>query len=184
MEFSWDHLLSLVPLLKHAPRPWLESAAMFRLRWIAPTAILLVAGPIAGCGGGGSDQVSAAELVQRADAICVKERSSFGRIQAHAPPNASVAADQTDALIKASQDANSQLRDLKPPDQLQSAYDRYLAARDRVIDQMKRGEDAAEGQDSTAYGAAQAAVARDAQQRRKLARSLGLKICSSSPAAA
>ena len=157
---------------------------MFRPRWIALIAISLIAGPVAGCGGGGSDQVSAAELVQRADAICARERSSFGHIQAHAPPNASVAADQTDALIKASQNANSQLRDLKPPDQLQPAYDRYLAARDRVIDQMNRGKDAAESQDSTAYGAAQGAVARDAPQRRKLARSLGLRVCSSSPTAA
>jgi hypothetical protein len=156
---------------------------MFRPRWIAPTVVFLVTGVIAGCGGGGSDQVTAAELVQRADSICGKERSSFGRIQAHPPPNASVAADQTDALIKVSQDANSQLRGLKPPDRIQPAYDRYLAARDQVIGQMKRGKDAADSQDSTAYGAAQGAVARDAPQRRKLAQSLGLKICSSNPAA-
>jgi hypothetical protein len=156
---------------------------MFRPRWIAPIVLLLIAGVIAGCGGGGSDRVTAAELVQRADAICGNERNSFGRIQAHPPPNASVAADQTDALIEVSRDANSQLRGLKPPDQLQSAYDSYLAARDRVIEEMKRGKDAAESQDSTAYGAAQGAVARHAPQRRKLARSLGLKVCSSTPAA-
>jgi hypothetical protein len=43
---------------------------------------------------------------------------------------------------------------------------------------MKRGKSAAEDQDSAGYGAAQAAVARDASQRRKLARALGLKVCS------
>jgi hypothetical protein len=157
---------------------------MPRLRSIAPIALLVAVGMITGCGGGGSERVSAAELVHRADEICAKERSSFGRIQAHAPPNASVAADQTDELIKVSEDANSQLRDLKPPEALQSAYDRYLAARDRVIDQMKHGKDAAESQDSAAYGAAQGAVARDAPQRRKLAQSLGLQVCSRSPASA
>ena len=73
---------------------------------------------------------------------------------------------------------------MKPPEQLQSAYDRYLAARDRVTDQMKHGKDAAESQDSAAYGAAQAAVARDAPQRKKLAQSLGLRVCSNSPASA
>ena len=140
---------------------------------------------LAGCGGGGSPkQVSAAELVQRADEICAREQHSFGRIQAHPPPNASVAADQTDELVKATEDASSQLRALKPPDQLAPAYDRYLAARDRAVDQMKRGKDAAENQDSAAYGAAQAAVARDAPQRRKLARAVGLKTCSSSAATA
>ena len=49
---------------------------------------------------------------------------------------------------------------------------------------MKRGQDAAENQDARAYGAAQAGVARDAPQRQKLARSLGFKVCSTSPATA
>ena len=44
---------------------------------------------------------------------------------------------------------------------------------------MKRGEQAADDQDSAAYGAAQAAVAREASRRAKLARALGLKVCSS-----
>jgi hypothetical protein len=154
-------------------------------RWIAPMALLAFSGmALAACGGGGSERVSAAELVQRADAICTKERTSFARIQAHPPPNASVAADQTDELLKVTQDANTQLRDLKPPEGLQSSYDRYLEARDRVIAQMNRGRDAAQDRDSAAYGAAQAAVARDAPQRRKLARSVGLRVCSSSPASA
>jgi hypothetical protein len=187
MEFSWDHLLSLVSLLKQAPRPWLESRLeMFltrRFLLIIP-AVLLLAVDASGCGGGGNDQVTAAELVHKADAICTKERGSFARIQAHPPPNASVAADQTDELIKATEDANSQLRDLKPPEELQSSYDRYIEARDRVIQQMNRGRDAAQDQDSTAYGAAQAAVARDAPQRRKLARALGFRVCSASSATA
>jgi hypothetical protein len=159
---------------------------MFRIRrllLIFPAALLLAIG-VSGCGGGGNDQVTAAELVQKADAICAKERGSFARIQAHPPPNASVAADQTNELIKVTQDANTQLRDLKPPDELQSSYDSYLEARDRVIDQMNRGKEAAQDQDSAAYGAAQAAVARDAQQRRKLARALGFKVCSASSATA
>jgi hypothetical protein len=159
---------------------------MFRARrfLLLLPAVVLLAVDGSGCGSGGNDQVSAAELVQKADVICSKERSSFSRIQGHPPPNASVAADQTGELIKVTEDANSRLRDLKPPEGLQSSYDRYLEARDRVIDQMNRGKDAAENQDSAVYGAAQAAVARDAPQRRKLARSLGLRVCSSSAASA
>jgi hypothetical protein len=157
---------------------------MLRPRWIALTALLVAIGvALPGCGSG-SDRVSAAELTQRADEICGKERRSFGRIQAHAPPNASVAADQTDGLIKVTEDANSELRDLLPPEELESAYDRYLEARDRALDQLKRGRVAAEDQDSAAYGAAQAAAAREALERRKLAEALGLKVCSSSAATA
>jgi hypothetical protein len=49
---------------------------------------------------------------------------------------------------------------------------------------MRRGKDAADNQAPKAYGSAQAAVAREAPQRRKLAKSLGLRVCSSSPATA
>lgn len=157
---------------------------MFRAKRALPLiptiAILLLGG---GCGGG-SEQVSPTELVQKADAACREERSSFDRIQAHPPPNASVAAAQTGELVSATEKANSQLRELEPPDQLRSAYERYLDARDHVLDEMKRGQDAAENQDSRAYGAAQGAVARDAPQREKLAQSLGFKVCSTGPATA
>jgi hypothetical protein len=153
---------------------------MSQARWIVLILVSVAGVSAAGCGGGGSERVSAAELVQKADAICATENASFTRVQAHPPPNASVAADQTDELIKATQDANSHLRGLKPPEGLQAAYDRYLDARDRVIDQMNRGMDAARNQDSAEYGAAQAAVARGALQRMKLAEAVGLKVCSSS----
>jgi hypothetical protein len=144
--------------------------------------LLITAGAVAvlaGCGGGGSERVTAAELVKRADAICGQERTTFAKVQAHPPPNASIAADQTDELIKAIEDANSRLRDLEPPEQLRAAYDRYLEARDTAVDQMKRGRDAAQDRNTATYGAAQAAVARDAPQRGRLARALGLKVCSS-----
>jgi hypothetical protein len=157
---------------------------MSRPRRIALTVPLVAIGvALTGCGGG-SDRVSAAELVQMADEICGKERSSFGRIQTHPPPNASVAADQSDELIRVTEDANSGLRDLRPPEELEPAYDRYLEARDRALDQLKRGRKAAENQDSAAYGAAQAAAAAEAPERRKLAEALGMKVCSSSSATA
>jgi hypothetical protein len=152
-----------------------------RILPLIPTVVIL---SLAGGCGGGKEEVSAAELAQKAAVICGRERSSFARIQAHPPPNASVAADQTSELIKATEDANSQLRDLRPPEELESAYDRYLQARDRVLDEMNRGKDAAENQDSAAYGTAQAAVARGAKQRRTLARLLRLRVCSSSAASA
>jgi hypothetical protein len=160
---------------------------MLRPRSIALTVISLAAGvvlPSCGGGGGGSEQVSAAQLVQKADAACRRERRSFDQIQAHPPPNASIAAAQTGELITATEKANSELRDLEPPDQLRADYDRYLDARSQVIEEMRRGQGAAEDQEAGAYGAAQAAVARDAPQRRKLARSLGFKVCSSSSATA
>jgi hypothetical protein len=141
-------------------------------------AIAIVA---AGCGGGGKDQVSAAELVQKADGICRTEQAKFVQIQAHPPANASIAADQTKELIDVSQRTSSDLRDLEPPDSLSGPYDRYLDARDSAVEQMKRGQDAAENQDSAGYTAAQTAVANSASSRRRLARKVGLTVCGSNP---
>jgi uncharacterized sporulation protein YeaH/YhbH (DUF444 family) len=134
----------------------------------------------AGCGGG-KEEVSAAELSQKGDEICREEQRRFDEIQAHPPPNASVAADQTKELVDVADAANSDLGDLEPPDSLQDRYDDYLEARERVVDEMKKGADAAESQNSTAYAAAQRAVAKTNPQRRHLAGSLGFKVCSANP---
>jgi hypothetical protein len=164
--------------LKHAPRPCLDSGSMSRPIRIASLVVSVAAGVLAGCGGGGgSEQVTRAELVKRADAICAAEQASFDRVQAHPPPSSRVAAEQTDELIGAAESANSELRGLAPPDRLEAAYMHYLEARDRAVDQMKRGKQAADEADSGAYGAAQAAEAREATRRAKLARKLGLKVC-------
>jgi hypothetical protein len=144
-------------------------------------AVAILALEAAGCGGGGKQQVSAAELVQKGDQICRDEQTKFKQIQAHPLANASEAADQTKELIQVSESANSGLGDLEPPEAQRAPLESYLSARDRAIDQMKAGQDAAENQDSKAYAAAQAAVVHSAPQRKKLAVSLGFRVCSSNP---
>ena len=157
---------------------------MFRARrfvlLVPALAILSLGG---GCGGG-KDQVSADELVQKADQACQEEQSRFREIQGTPPANASEAADQTKALVQAAQDASSAMDDLEPPDDLQTPYDAYLEAREQAIDLMKKGQDAAEDQDSRAYGAAQGAVTKSAPHRKKLADSLGFTVCSRNAGAA
>jgi hypothetical protein len=155
---------------------------MFRARRIVlvlPVALILAL-DASGCGGG-KEKVTAAELTQKGDQICREEQRRFGEIQAHPPPNASVAADQTKELIDIADAANSDLGDLEPPESIQSRYDDYLEARDRVVDEMKRGADAAENQDSAAYSSAQSAVAKTNPSRRHQAAALGFKVCSSNP---
>jgi hypothetical protein len=144
--------------------------------------IVLIGALGAGCGGG-TQQVTAAELDQKADQACREEQAKFKQIQATPPANASEAADQTKALIQVAESASSAIDDLEPPDALREPLDIYLSARGRAIDQMKKGQDAAENQDSGAYGSAQAAVSKSAPQRRKLADSLGFKVCSSNAGA-
>jgi hypothetical protein len=148
-------------------------------RWLPfALSLLLIGGLAAGCGGG-KEQVTAAELDQKADEACRTEQEKFRQIQATPPANATEAADQTKDLIQVAESTSSVIDDLEPPDALQMPLEIYLNARDRAIDEMKKGQDAAENQDSRSYGTAQAAVAKSAPQRRKLADSLGFKVCSS-----
>ena len=142
-----------------------------------PTLAILSLG--IGCGGS-KQEVTAAELDQKADQICATEQTKFKQIQAHPPANASDAADQTKELIGVAETANSALDDLEPPDALRDPLDVYLGARSDAIDLMKKGQDAAENQDSRGYEEAQTAVAKSAAKRKKLADSLGFKVCSSS----
>src|SRR3954447_16752047 len=130
--------------------------------------------------GGSKQQVSAAELDAKADQICRTEQTKFEQIQAKPPASASEAADQTKELIQVAETASSAIDDLAPPDALREALDMYLGARDDAIDRMKRGQDAAENQDSRSYGQAQTAVAKSAPRRKRLADSLGFRLCSSS----
>jgi hypothetical protein len=146
-------------------------------------AVLILALDASGCGGGGKQQVTAAELVQKADQACRQEQAKFREIQATPPASAPDAADQTKELIQVAEDASSAIDDLEPPDALRTQLDSYLGARDRAIDEMKKGQSAAEDQDSRGYGAAQSAVVKTAPQRRKLADSIGFKVCSASASA-
>ena len=153
---------------------------MTRLRCLSLVVPLAMVGALAAGCGGGKEQVTPAELDQKADAACSTERAKFTQIQATPPANATEAADQTKALISVAESTSSTIDDLEPPEGLRSALDVYLGARDRAIDEMKKGQDAAENQDSRGYGDAQAAVAKSAPERRKLARALGFKVCSAS----
>ena len=152
---------------------------MFRARRtviaIPAVAILSLAG---GCGGGGKEQVTAAELVQKADQACQEEQARFREIQATPPANASEAADQTKALVQAAESASSTMSDLEPPDALRTKFATYLSARDQAVNQLKKGQDAAENQDSRGYGEAQAAVTKGVaapQEARRRSRLQGLQ---------
>jgi hypothetical protein len=146
---------------------------------LAVALLLIAATALAGCGGG-KEQVTSVELVQKGDQICTDEADRFNQIQSAPPASATAAKDQTSELVDAAESAHSDLQNLDPPDAQQPTYDSYLDAHQAAINQIKRGEDAAENQDSATYGAAQEAVAKSAPQRQKLASQLGFKVCSQS----
>jgi hypothetical protein len=145
-------------------------------------AAALVAVGIAGCGGG-SEEVSAEELVQKGDEVCGKVQERFAEIQAAPPASATEGAEQAGELLGVADDAQAELHDLEPPEELRDRYDAYLDARESVSDELERGKQAAEDQDGEAYGKAQEAAVGGAPERRNLARELGFELCSQSAGA-
>jgi hypothetical protein len=89
------------------------------MRVAGPVSLLLaVSIPMAfavGCGGG-PEQVSAAELVQKGDQICRQQQSRFTEIQAAPLVTASDGAEEAEALHEAAQESLDELRDLEPPE--------------------------------------------------------------------
>jgi hypothetical protein len=150
-----------------------------RILLVIPTLAILALG--GGCGG--KEQVSPSELVQKGDDVCRDLQAGFAEVQAEPPASASDAADQAGRLRDAADDAQSELRDLEPPEDIRADYDHYLDTRDQVSDLLKTGEDAADRQDGDAYGQAQQQAAAAAPERSTLASGLGFKVCSQSPQA-
>jgi hypothetical protein len=136
---------------------------------------------IAGCGG--SDEVSAEELVQQGDEVCGKVQERLAEIQVEPPASATAGAEQAGELLGVADDAQSELREIEPPEELGDRYDAYLDSRDGVSDALERGQQAAEDQDGEAYGAAQEEAVNGAPERRRLARQLGFEVCSQNPEA-
>ena len=145
-----------------------------------PTALvpvaLVTAALLSGCGG--KEQVTAAELVQKGDAICRDLEKRFSEIQAAPLVTSSDGADQAEALHDAARDSIDDLRNFEPPEALRATYDRYLHAKEDTLQYFDAGKEAADNRDGTAYAAAEAAVARGAPERARLAKSLGFKVCS------
>ena len=156
---------------------------MSRRRWIAAALLVAISiGALVGCGGG-SEELSAEELVAMGDEICTEERDRFDEIQSVPLTSASVGAKQAEELLAAAESAQDDLRDLEPPEEIRDSYDSYLDARDEVSDLLERGREAAEDKDGAAFGKAQEEAAAGAAKREKLARELGFKVCSRSAAA-
>jgi len=151
-------------------------------RSLAVIPLVVFAGAVAafaGCGGG-SEEVSAEELMQKGDDVCRGVQERFAEIQAQPPASASEGAVQAGELLGVADDAQAELRDLEPPEDLRDRYDGYLIARDEVSDALERGKQAAEDQDGAVYGQAQEEAAAGALERKRLARELGFTVCSQS----
>jgi hypothetical protein len=147
-------------------------------RWLAAGATLLAAiAALASCGGGGSS-VSAADFQSQADQVCRDAQGQFDRIVRTTPRTADQAEKQAAALADVSNQALDDLHRIKAPDQVKSAYARYLDARQKAIGYIDDARNAAADNNGNAYARAKRQVAATQPARRQLPLAAGLHACS------
>ena len=145
----------------------------------ARCALLLASLLLAGCGGGGSTTtLSKPDFIAQGDAICKQAHDQYAELQKTPPNTAPEAAALTQKLIAISDSELSQLRALSAPAEVKPALDRYLKAREQGIALLRKGLQAAQKNDASAYAAAQARIANGQVKRLKLAQAVGFTQCS------
>ena len=134
---------------------------------------------LSGCGGGeDATTVDEASFVRDADSICRQSQAEFDRIQRTGTSTPVQAERQLEALIDVSEQALDELRGLAPPEELRAGVKRYLAARERAIELLDQGREAASRRDFGAYLEAKRRVSAAVGERLRLARAIGLRACS------
>jgi hypothetical protein len=146
-------------------------------RLAAGAAVLAVIAVLGSCGGGGGS-VSAADFQSQANQVCRDAQQQFDRIARTSPRTADQAEKQAAALSDVSSQALDDLHRIKPPDEVKSAYTRYLDSRQKAIGFIDDARAAAADNNGNAYVRAKRQVAANQPARRQLALAAGLKACS------
>jgi hypothetical protein len=126
----------------------------------------------AGCGEG--DRLSREELTRRATAICTPVQQQLRALpQPQSVPELEIYAQEAEDLTAS---AVEQLRKLRPPKELEEAYDRYLDRAERVVDLLDELEAAAADGDAADTRRLLDEIT-EAAQTRALARAAGIAAC-------
>ena len=123
-------------------------------------------------------ELTRGELIARGDEICREAHEAFVDLQAKPPQTPGQAAELTGKLVDIATDELEQIRSLEGPGDFDAEIERYLAARERGIEALEDGHEAAEAHDTDAYAAAQAELADSQLERRRIARLIGFAECS------
>jgi hypothetical protein len=126
------------------------------------------------------EDLSVEEFLAQGDEICGQAHDEFLDLQDGARPRTpSDAAELTGALIEVAEEERDAIADLREPDVLSEQVGRYLESRDRGIDLLEQGRDAADDADATAYERFQAELAAtQVDPRYEIAREIGFEECS------
>lgn len=145
----------------------------------ATAAVLLVAALAVACGEKDEPEPpSAASAVAQGDEICSEAQAEIDALRDQAPRGPEDAARLTEGVIGVYEEELADLEAVAVPADLEDELDRYLTARERALDPLRAGLEAARAGDAQAYARAQAEAAEGQVERTRLARAVGFRECS------
>jgi hypothetical protein len=135
---------------------------------------------VAGCGG--SSRLSRSEFVKRANAVCTEYEAKVTRAMAGINPgDQTQLASAIDKALPVIREGNDKLRALKPPEDLQQRFDRWLRIADNEVTAATQLRDGLKKDDAKAVQRAfEKLRVSDAAQDTVARRGLGLKRCARS----
>jgi hypothetical protein len=137
---------------------------------------------VAGCGsGGGSDRLTKTEFVRQANAVCAKyEKRVQSRMSGVPVGDEKQLASSIEQVLPVIRKGNDELRSLKPPESLQSHFDRWMQIADAEVGAAQNLHDALRKNDQQAIRAAFTKLqSKDEDQDRLARQELGLTGCAS-----
>jgi hypothetical protein len=142
-------------------------------------AVLATTVVVAGCGG--SDRLTKSEFMSQADAVCAKYEQKIRSAMRGIPAgNEAQLAGAIERVLPVIRTGNDELRDLKPPENLQDRYDRWLQIGDDEVAAAQKLHDALRDGDRQGVQSAFADLQKaDARQDRLAREELGLNGCAS-----
>lgn len=128
----------------------------------------------AGCGGDG-DRLTREEFVSQAEAICEDYDARIEDLGE--PENEEQLGEYTDELVRLVEEGVAEFRELRPPEELQDEYDRWMDSNEEAVDAARELDQAVEEQDSERLGQIATEVEQKEEEADELARDLGLEEC-------
>jgi hypothetical protein len=139
---------------------------------LAVVAFILNLGPFA------DGDLTAAEFAEQGDELCAQAHDEFLDIQSSTPRTPAEAEAQVEALIEVATQERESLADLEAPASVKGDLDAYLEDREKGIELLRDGLEAARADNPAAYEAAQARLASQQMGRQAAAQRLGFSECS------
>jgi len=126
------------------------------------------------CGGSG-ETLTRQEYAHKADAICAKGKAKTNALPS--PANLQELGRVADQTLDALADARSELQKLNPPPQERALTNQWLAAIERLEDDVARIRDSAKANDRRAVFNRAATAQNHNARANELAARLGLRVC-------